>query len=545
MPYSEDMNERAPRVLIVDDMPVNRTILASLLSAQGVRSDMAEGGKECLAMYEMNDYDLILLDHRMPEYDGVDTLVRLKEMFRKEGREIPVVCHTTEAGRDNINLYKAAGFADVLIKPIIPSELYDVLMKYLPGGREELTKEDEEKKQHTDDELSVLPHWLKTVPKLDLIDGIKHCDTAEDYVDALAVFAASIPAKSAEIEKYAKDGNWAMYTLRVHSLKSVARLVGAKQLAEHAADLEYAGKHEQYEKLKRETGSLLNEYREFTGQLSRLSSSDISKEMNKKSARVKKEDTRRILFVGDEKSIVGKGMIKHLETTGFKVISVPENEDEIFDHRIEADIVLYYPQGNKEHIRNISAFLSDMCRDDRKIYCLAGDIPDVKEACRIPLSNEISAVYERPIDLEHLSRDMKRFSELQHEYNRKKSILIIDDDVDFLTIMERWLKNDYKVDCARSGKDALFFLGNVRPDLILLDYEMPELDGFEVMQLIRNNPHTHRIPIIFLTGKNDRGNVMKILEQKPDGYLLKSMPKDELLDSLERFFSESILRGRG
>ena len=76
------MNNNSPRVLIIDDMPVNRMILSSLLASGGVISDQGDGGLMCLDMVRDNDYDLILLDHRMPEPDGVDTLIQLKEIFK-------------------------------------------------------------------------------------------------------------------------------------------------------------------------------------------------------------------------------------------------------------------------------------------------------------------------------------------------------------------------------------------------------------------------------------------------------------------------------
>ncbi len=82
------------------------------------------------------------------------------------------------------------------------------------------------------------------------------------------------------------------------------------------------------------------------------------------------------------------------------------------------------------------------------------------------------------------------------------------------------------------------------PDLILLDYEMPDLDGYDVMQWLHGTPQTANIPIIFLTGVNDRESVMRIVKHKPDGYLLKSSRKSELLDALERFFVMGIFHQR-
>ena len=84
-------NRRSARVLIVDDMAVNRTILSSVLTTMGICCDLAESGNECLNMCHKNTYDLILLDHRMPGMDGVETLTHLKEIFRKNGVETPVI----------------------------------------------------------------------------------------------------------------------------------------------------------------------------------------------------------------------------------------------------------------------------------------------------------------------------------------------------------------------------------------------------------------------------------------------------------------------
>ena len=78
MKVSTSMESTSSRVLIVDDMPINRMILASLLATNGVPSDQVESGRECLALCQKRDYDLILLDHRMPDFDGVDTLIALK-----------------------------------------------------------------------------------------------------------------------------------------------------------------------------------------------------------------------------------------------------------------------------------------------------------------------------------------------------------------------------------------------------------------------------------------------------------------------------------
>ncbi|MCR5686877.1 MAG: response regulator [Lachnospiraceae bacterium] len=159
------------KVLIVDDMAINRSILSSMLSTMGISCDLAESGQECLDMCRNVTYDLILLDHRMPEMDGVETLARLRELFRQTGAETPVICHTADEGKNYISLYKAAGFADVLIKPADPGKLMVMLMTYLPNGGF-TPPDDGEKKEQLNRELAALPAWLKNVSQLDLKSGI-------------------------------------------------------------------------------------------------------------------------------------------------------------------------------------------------------------------------------------------------------------------------------------------------------------------------------------------------------------------------------------
>ena len=266
--------EKSSRVLIVDDVPINCVILSSLLASNGVTSDVASSGRECVELYKKNQYDLILLDHRMPEIDGVDTLVQLKEIFRKSGREIPVVCHTTEDARKNINLYKAAGFVDVLIKPIEPKRLSEILMTYLPDGDSKNAEQKKAEEEKISRELGELPEWLSSVEGIDVSSGIEHCETAEDFLDALTVFSTSIKEKADEIESFLHDENWKMYTLRVHSLKSMSRLIGAAKLSSDAANLEAAGKKNDVDTIIKKTPALLEMYRGFIPVLAPLLSGE-------------------------------------------------------------------------------------------------------------------------------------------------------------------------------------------------------------------------------------------------------------------------------
>ena len=262
--------EKHSKVLIVDDAQVNRLILASILESNGISSDLAEGGRECIDMCKKNTYDLILLDHRMPDIDGIDTFVELKEIFETQGRDIPVICHTTDDAEKNINLYKAAGFADVLLKPINPQQLSDILLTYLPEGAVVDNTKKSEEEQRILKEISNLPDWVSAINGLDTHSGIEHCKTSEDFIDTLSVFVHSISAKSEDIRQFARESNWKMYTLRVHSLKSMSQLIGANSLADIAEELEYAGRHEDTAVIAARTPELLKEYLAFSTLLEHL-----------------------------------------------------------------------------------------------------------------------------------------------------------------------------------------------------------------------------------------------------------------------------------
>lgn len=562
------MEKKTSRVLVVDDMQINRVVLLSLLATHGVSADQAESGSECLELCEKNDYDLILLDHRMPEMDGVDTLVLLKELFDRKGRVIPVVCHTTDDGKKNINLYKAAGFCDVLIKPINPGELFDVLMTHLPENRDgesenedaydaanDLLKQSEQLSINQDaakEEIEKLPMWLKIVPHIDLVQGIANCGSAEDYLDALYIFYSSIDEKADELSGFLSAEDWTMYALRVHSLKSMARLIGARKLGEDAAFLEEATRADRISDVQKNTPAFLLSYRKYLETLSPLSEdkqySAPEKESKKTTAESSQKEnwpdkSRSVLFIQGGEGIVKKGIENNLSAADFFVYSIPDEPDQIIARRNDANIVVYYPGGgDHSNIGIAMSLLGEICQDDTKILCLIGDAADLDAAMLSNGAHRVSRSYQRPVNIDQFIKDMQYFSDLEYEFHRRKTVFVVDDDAGYLSVLKHWLQTSYNVSCFQHGEAVLEGLATITPDLILLDYEMPEMNGCELMKQIRTNFPERKIPIIFLTGTNDREQVFHVLEYKPDGYLLKTTQKESLLDALHRFYAETLFR---
>lgn len=119
----------------------------------------------------------------------------------------------------------------------------------------------------------------------------------------------------------------------------------------------------------------------------------------------------------------------------------------------------------------------------------------------------------------------------------KKHILIVDDDVNMLKLLRMFLSDDYQVAIVDSGKQALEYVVRHAPDLILLDYMMPLFDGPHVLEIIRKREETSNVPVLFLTSVTDKEKVIQGLAHNPQGYLIKPISRDELLQRVDEVFN--------
>ena len=122
--------------------------------------------------------------------------------------------------------------------------------------------------------------------------------------------------------------------------------------------------------------------------------------------------------------------------------------------------------------------------------------------------------------------------------NKRHSILLVDDDPVCLRNMMSWLQNFYQVAVAKSGAACLAFLGKNKPDLILLDYEMPVCNGLQTLEMIRSEADYADIPVIFLTGVSDTEKVKEAIKLKPQGYILKDTDRIEFINKINALFGK-------
>ena len=115
-----------------------------------------------------------------------------------------------------------------------------------------------------------------------------------------------------------------------------------------------------------------------------------------------------------------------------------------------------------------------------------------------------------------------------------RKILIIDDSSMQIRTLTGLMKNKYEIVTAMSGFDGIEILKKEKVDLVLLDYGMPVLDGKETLRIIRDNEKTKDLPVIFLTGDNEREDIIEALKLNPQGYLLKPVRPDRLFDAIDK-----------
>ena len=395
------------RILVVDDAPMNIAVITGLLKRTKIQVDTAESGAECIEKFAVKTYDIVFLDHRMPGMDGPETLGHLKKRFPEKLAQTPVISLTANAMSGAREEYIALGFWDYLSKPVMAEELDAMLLKALPPEKIVAEAETEEVLP----EEPPLPEWLTSTPLLDTEKGVNFCGGNAEYLEALSLFERSIKFHATEIERFWKAKDYDTYTIKVHSLKSMAKSVGATTLSQLAAELEAAGKEGDADSIEAGTGALLTLYRSMSDPLAKIHENEQD--------------------------------------------NAPEDSA-----KSESDAVT----------------------------------------------------------------------------TKRHTILLVDDDDDFLALTSRWLKKEYAVTAVNSGKKALAALEKEVPELLLLDYEMPEMNGADVLRRIRSTPKLKHLAVVFLTGTEDKENVRNAESLHPEGFLLKTMGKAGLLMGIAAFF---------
>ncbi|MBO4901292.1 MAG: response regulator [Lachnospiraceae bacterium] len=265
--YRQSFIAKNANILVVDDTKVNLIVIEGLLKKTQLVIDTALSGEEALRLTKNTPYDLILMDQRMPQMDGSEAMERIRAQEDGMNRETPVIALTADAVQGARARYLKAGFTDYLSKPVDAVVLETTLVKYLPPEKvvllpaeeeaetaatetaKECVREPEPAPAETErspepaagEDLPDLESIYESTDELSYEDALQQVGTKELLAATVRQFYEDIVENADAILQYLLQGDYGNYTIRVHALKSSARLIGATFLSAEARSLEEAG----------------------------------------------------------------------------------------------------------------------------------------------------------------------------------------------------------------------------------------------------------------------------------------------------------------
>lgn len=255
--YSSKFCAPQAKILVVDDNAVNRKVLRNLLKETQIQVTDAGGGMECLRLVQEEHYDLIFLDHMMPEMDGIETLREIKKLADFPCLHTPIVVLTANAVSGAKEKYLAEGFDDFLSKPVVPEKLEKMIQKMLP---KELMMDVQQLPAEGQQDFS------EEMPQVDGLDwhyAWMHLPDRELLEYTVKEFYAQIMSAADHLQQSFEQAALDSYRIQVHAMKSLAATVGILPLSGAAKMLEDAAREENIEVIASLTPVFLKEWRSY------------------------------------------------------------------------------------------------------------------------------------------------------------------------------------------------------------------------------------------------------------------------------------------
>ncbi len=250
-------------VLVVDDNPMNLNVIKGLLRATKMFVTTATSGEECLDKIKYGKFDVILLDHMMPGMDGVETVAKIRE----DHPDLPVYALTANSAAGE-EFYISKGFTGYLSKPIDSRALELAIMKHLP--EEMMMKPVAADGIAEPEELPEDMKWVNNVEGISVEEGVRNSGGISSFISSLNLFRETLDDVASVIKGAYEANDLRLYTIKVHALKSSARIIGATGLSELCQKLEDAGNKEDRAFIDANTKKLFEDHLSFKEKLSAL-----------------------------------------------------------------------------------------------------------------------------------------------------------------------------------------------------------------------------------------------------------------------------------
>ncbi len=289
-----DFTASTAEILVVDDNAINLTVVKGLLNPLHMKIDTALSGKDAVLMVTDKRYDIIFMDHMMPEMDGVETTRVIRRLLGDNG-QVPIIALTANAVEGTAKMFIDEGMNDFVTKPIEMRVILSKIRKWLPP--EKIEKNRDKKVSDTlmgvnrDNTESQTTTDISIVG-LDVKKAMEFLGNEELFWSVLKEYYRVIDKKSMMIQEYEQKEQWKDYTVEVHALKSASRQIGALELAQVAEQMEAAGNAENGALIHKITPGMLEEYMFYKGILAPY----FAKEEEAQSGRAAENDEMSALF---------------------------------------------------------------------------------------------------------------------------------------------------------------------------------------------------------------------------------------------------------
>jgi CheY-like chemotaxis protein len=234
------------RALIVDDIMTNLIVAQGLIEPYRLKMDLAKSGQEAIDLAKENRYDIIFMDHMMPEMDGIEATARIRELDTGDGyyKDMPIIALTANAVSGMKEMFIKNGLTDFLAKPIELAKLNHILDKWISNDKKQPLEDAEELEELESDDSgpAVEPETIE-IAGIDVKTGMSMTgNSLRNYLASLDSYVKDGTEKLGEIRTALEEGKIPLYTTYVHAMKSASASIGAKELSEKAKALEAAGK---------------------------------------------------------------------------------------------------------------------------------------------------------------------------------------------------------------------------------------------------------------------------------------------------------------
>lgn len=264
---AEDFDFVAPsaEILVVDDNTINLTVVKGLLNPLQMKIDSALSGKEAVRMVTDKRYDIIFMDHMMPEMDGVETTRVIRRLLGENG-QVPIIALTANAVGGTGEMFIREGMDDYVTKPIEMRDITAKLRKWLPAEKiERKSKSNAPVRSVQRSEGAEQTTTDIVIEGLDVQSAMGFLGNESLFWSVLKEYYRVIDRKCSLIQEYEKKELWKEYTVEVHALKSASRQIGALDLAQTAEQMEAAGNAGNAALIHKITPGMLEEYMFYKG----------------------------------------------------------------------------------------------------------------------------------------------------------------------------------------------------------------------------------------------------------------------------------------